>query len=218
MTDTSIDLDTIDIYLIGDDEEIAEGIKLIDAKFRNKIIQIIRYKALTADKADLFDIYQEVLTNIFKYAKNKIYNPDAQKLEGLIGSIAHCRATDWIRRTSKVKVEYDTDRIIESTKEIICGSKYHEAWQVAYKEEKRGLILATIRNVTSKLKKRQRQVAEIIIENSPNILSLLEIKKQILHRYDEDVTTIAVKRAREEVRNKITESLERAGYGDYIND
>jgi len=56
MANTKVDLETIDIYLIGDEKEIAEGIRLIDAHFREKIVWIIRKKALSAKQNDLYDI------------------------------------------------------------------------------------------------------------------------------------------------------------------
>ena len=80
------------------------------------------------------------------------------------------------------------------------------------------MILKTIRDLIPKLKCRQRQVAEIILEKFPEFLSLLEIKKQVLEDYGEDVTVLAVKGARREVYGKIKEALSIAGYGDDIND
>ena len=70
----------------------------------------------------------------------------------------------------------------------------------------------------TELKPRQRQVAEIIHINFPNILRNVEIKKQILQRYGEDVTTLAVKSARQEVYDKVKKALSTTGYGDYVND
>jgi len=218
MANTEVDLETIDIYLIGDEKEIAEGIRLIDTHFREKIVWIIRKKALSAKQHDLYDIYQNVILSILECAKKGNYNPDAQKLESFIYTIAYRRAADWIRDKCRIIEEYNTDLIVESTKEIICGSKYNENWQKAQSEGKRGLILDTIRNLIPKLKHRQRQVAEIIISKFPNLLDLPGIKRQILERYGEDVTTVAVKRARQEVYNNVKEALSIAGCGEYKDD
>jgi len=216
MKDTEVDLETIDIYLIGDEKEIAEGIRLIDAHFRKKIVGIIRKKALSANEHDLFDIYQNVILSILECAKKGKYNPDSQKLEGFIYTMACRRAVDWIRDKCGIIEEHNTDLVIESTKEIICGSRFNENWQKAQSEEKRGLILETIRNLIAVLKHRQRQVAEVILFNFPKMLDLKGIKSQLLEKYVEDVTTVAVKRARREVYNKVKEAWSTAGYGEYI--
>ena len=213
-------IETINIYLIGDEQEIAEGMRLIDDHLREKIVSIIRKRALSARKDDLFDIYQEVLLGIYKIAQEGKYEPDKKNLEGLIYKIASNKAIDWLREKFAQKRKRDTDRdvLIESVAEIIRDSNIHEAWEYANQKEKRKLLLKTIRNLIPKLKHRQRQVAEIIKENFPNVFNIPDIKKQILKLYGEDVTAVAVKRARQEVLSKIKESLDRSGYGDNIND
>jgi RNA polymerase sigma factor (sigma-70 family) len=218
MTKKTVDVETIDILLIGNEEEIAEAVRQINDGFKEKIVEIIRKKALSANEHDLSDIYQNVILSILECAKKGNYDPDVQKLVGFIYKIAYRRAVDWVREKCGIKEQHNTDLVVESTREIICGSKYNEPWQKAQSEEKRSLILETVRNLISKLKRRQRQVAEVILENFPNLLSNLDIKNQILKRYGEDVTALAVKSARKEVCNKVKEALSIAGYGDYIND
>ena len=214
MANTNVDLETIDILLIGDEDEIAEGIRLIDALFREKIVGIIRKKALSAKSYDLLDIYQNVILSILECARKGNYNPDAQKLESFIYTITYRRAMDWLRNKCGIREEHNTDMVVKSVQEAISGSKYDEVWQRAQSEGKRALLLETIQNLIPRLKGRQRQIAEIIYENIPKWLGLADIKKQILQRYGEDISIVAVKRARQEVRNKIKESLEQTGYGD----
>ncbi len=222
MANTKVDLETIDIYLIGDEKEIAEGIRLIDALFREKIVAIIRKRALSANPDDLFDIYQEILLGIYKNAREGKYDPGTKKksLMTFIYKIASNKAIDWLRRKSAQKRKRDTDQdvLIDSVAEIIKDSSVYESWQNAHQNEERAIILETIRNLVPRLKYRQRQVAEIIFENFPKLLSLLDIKKQILERYGEDVITVAVKSARQEVYNKVKEALSIAGYGEYADD
>ncbi|MBC8468133.1 MAG: hypothetical protein H8D56_01565 [Planctomycetes bacterium] len=218
MENNTVDVETINILLIGDEKDIAEGIRLIHAHYREKIVWIIRRKALSAQKHDLSDIYQNVILSILECAKKGNYDPDAQKLESFIYTITYRRAVDWIREKHGIIEEHNTDLLVEATQEIISESKYNEYWQKAQIEEKRILIFETIRNLIPRLKHRQRQIAEIIIENFPNLFEISDIKKQLLRQYGEDVTTVAVKRARQEVINKIKESLERAGYGGYANE
>jgi len=218
MENTNVDLETINICLIGDEEEIAEGIRLIHLHLRDKIVGIIRKKALSADEHDLRDIYQNVILSILERCRRGKYNPDAQKLESLIYRIAYRRAVDWVREKCGLREEYNSDLLVEATQEIIGGSKYNEYWQKAQLEEKRNLVLETIRKLIPRLKHRQRQIAEVIIQGFPNLYEVSDIKKQLLERYGEDVTTVGVKRARQEVINKIKESLERCGYGGYADE
>lgn len=218
MTKKTVDVETIDILLIGNEEEIAEGVRQINDGFQEKIVEIIRKKALSANEHDLLDIYQNVMLSILECAKKGNYDPDAKKLQSFIYTIAYRRAADWVRDKCGIKEEHNTDLVVESAQEIICGSKYSEPWQEAQSKEERTLILETLRNSISKLKRRQRQVAEVIVGNFPNLLSNLDIKNQILRRYGEDVTTVAVKSAKQEVYNKVKEALSITGYGEYTYD
>lgn len=222
MNKKTIDVETIDILLIGNEEEVAEGIRLIDANFKEKIVEIIHKRALSANTDDLFDIYQEVLLGIYKNAREGKYDPGTKKktLMAFIYRIASNKAIDWLRRKYAQKRKRDTDKdvLIDSVAEIIKDSSVYESWQNAHQNEERAIILETIRNLITRLKNRQRQVAEIIVENFPKLLSLLDIKKQILELYGEDVTTVAVKSARKEVYKKVKEALSIAGYGEYADD
>lgn len=193
-----VDVETIDILLIGDKNEIAEAIRLINANFRKKIVEIIRQRVLSANSDDLFDIYQEVLSGIYKDALEGKYNPDKKTLQGFIYKIASNKSVDWLRRKYAQKRNRDTEQdvLIDSVSETIKDTKIYEAWQYAQQNEERDIILKTIRKLMTELKPRQRQVAEIIHINFLNILRNVEIKEQILQRYGEDVTTLAVKSAR----------------------
>jgi len=222
MNKKAIDVETIDILLIGNEEEVAEGIRRIDANFKEKIVEIIRKRVLSANPDDLSDIYQEILLGIYKNAREGKYDPGTKKktLMAFIYKIASNKAIDWLRRKYAQKRKRDTDQdvLIDSVAEIIKDSSVYESWQNAHQNEERTIILETIRNLVPMLKHRQRQVAEIIVENFPKLLSLLDIKKQLLERYGEDITTVAVKNARQEVYNKVKEALSIAGYGEYADD
>jgi DNA-directed RNA polymerase specialized sigma24 family protein len=202
----------------GDDADFAEAIKMIDTKFRQKIVEIIRKKALSANEHDLFDIYQEVLISIFECAKKRSYNPDAQKLEGFIYTIAHHRAVDWVRKKTGILEEPNTDKVLEAVNQAIGESKYSSFWEMAQLEKKRELFLANLQKSIPSLKGRQRQVAEIINDDFPKHLEIADIKKQILKRYGEEVTIVSVKRAKQEVLSKIKEALSEFGYGEDVNE
>jgi RNA polymerase sigma factor (sigma-70 family) len=214
-----IDVETINIRLIGNKEDIAEAIRLIHASFKEKIVEIIRLKALSADEDELWDIYQEVLIGISRAAYEGKYDPDKKSLQGFIYKIATRKAIDWLRRKYAQKRGGDVEQCVsmDSIADIIKDSNISEAWQYAQQNEEITLILENIRKNIPRLKKRQRQVAEIILVKWPNFLSDAEIKREILNCYGEDVTTLAVKSARQEVFNKVKEALITKGSGDYIN-
>ncbi|GAG05033.1 unnamed protein product [marine sediment metagenome] len=206
-------------HLIGNKEEIAKGIKLIDTLFREKIVWIIRKIAPSANLDDLFDIYQKVLLGIYRNAQEGKYNPDTKTLKAFIYKIASNKANDWLRRKFAKKRKRDTDQdvLIDSVAETIKDSNIHEAWQCAQQNEQGAIILETITNLVPKLKPRQRQVAEIIKEYFPKILGISDIKELILQIYNDDVTTPIVKSARREVLKKVEGSLKRTGYGELID-
>lgn len=209
MTEETIDLDAIDIYLIGNEEEMAEGIRQIDDNFKEKIVGIIRKRAPSANLDDLFDIYQETLLGIYKYARSGEYDPGPNTLISLIYKIATNKALDWLRKKFARKRGRDVNKdvLLDSVTEIIRDSNVKEAWQVAHENEQRATILEAIRKIIPKLKPRQRQVAEIIKENFPNYLDNPEIKQQILKIYNENTTVLAVKSARQEVYKKLKDVL-----------
>lgn len=222
MSDTTIDsetIETIDIYLIGNKEEIAEGMKLIDFHFRERIVSFISKRAPSANIDDSFDIYQDVLIGISKDAQDGKYDPDSTSLKAYIYQIASNKTISWLRRKLALKRNPDTDQetLIDSVAEAIRDSSIYEAWQYAHLNESRSTILRTIRNLIPKLKLRQRQVAEIMKESFPYILSDNEIKIKILNSYGEDITRVAVKSARENVYKKIRETVTITGYGDPID-
>ena len=219
MANQTIDVETIDILLIGGTKEITEAVRLIDSQYREKIVGVICKIALSADlHHDVADIYQNVMLSILERATSRSYDPDAENLEGLICRIARCRAIDWVREKTGSKEVPSTDFIMDSAQRIISGSRYNELWQKARVDGKRNFVLSAVTDLLPTLKHRQRQVAEIVHVNIPNFLADAAIKAEILQRYGEDVTTIAVKRARQEVYSKIKEVLSIAGYGDYTDE
>ena len=219
MTDTTIDLETINIHLIGNEKEIAAGIRLIDAQFRPRIYAVIRSKAFSANPDDVFDIYQLVLLGINQSARAGDYDPDATALEGFMYRIAANKAVDWLRKKTAIKRggNVDQDVLIDSVSEAIKDSNIYEAWHEAHRNEERGTILETIRSLVPNLKLRQRQVAEIIIGAFTASLDNSEIKERILQVYGEDVSTSAVKSAKTKVLEKVQLSLKRRGYGELID-
>lgn len=209
MRNNDVDTETIDILLIGNEDELAEAIYEIDRLFKGKIVELIRRKVLSANTEDLLDIYQEALLGIYLYAKEGKYEPEPKSLKGLIYRIASNKADDWVRKrhAKKRSAEVEEGVLIDAVVETIRDSNIAEAWENAQMNEGRKIILKTIQDIIPRLKLRQRQVAEIICQHFPASLSNEAIRDEILRMGGELVTVQAVKRAREEVLKKVEISL-----------
>jgi RNA polymerase sigma factor (sigma-70 family) len=220
MTKETIDVEAINILLIGDKDDIARGIRLIHDSFKGKIVEIIRRTAVSADESELQDIYQDVILGISQAAFDGKYDPDKRTLQAYIYKIATNKAKDYLRRKfAQKRVEDSEQRVtIDSVTKTLEDSSIKEVWQYAQQNEEISLILENIKKIIPRLKKRQRQVAELILVKWPNFLSDAEIKIEILNIYGEDITTLAIKSARQEVYSKVKEALKTNGHGDDIND
>jgi RNA polymerase sigma factor (sigma-70 family) len=220
MAKETVDVETINILLISGKDNIAKGIRLIHDSFKEKIVQIIRRTAVSADKDDLRDIYQDVILDISQAAYEGKYDPDKKTLQGYIYKVATNKAKDWLRRKFAQKRFRSTEKgpSLDVVAITLEDSSIQEAWHYAQQNEEVDLILENIRQSIPRLKKRQRQVAEIILLKWPAFLNDAEIKREILNNYGEDVTTLAIKSARQEVYSKVKEALITNGSGDYVND
>jgi len=208
MANLEVDVEDIDILLIGSEDEISEAVRQIHCKFKKHIVSVIRKRAPSAKPYDVEDIYQDVMVSILETARSGKYDPDATTLTGFIYTIAYRRAIDWLRKIGRNKEETNSDLLIASVQEAISRSTFSENWEQKGKDGKRNKLLAEIRNLIPKLKLRQRQVAEAIYESFPDLLSDSDIKNLIYQRHKDDVTVIAVKRARQEVYKKLRELLQ----------
>lgn len=208
MANPEAGIEEMEILLIGDKYEISEAVRQIHCKFKEHIVRIIRKRAPSAKAHDVEDIYQEVLVSILETARSGKYIPEAPSLMSFIYTIANRRAIDWLRKISRRKEETNSDLLIDTVHEAISSSTFSDSWEKKSKDGGRSKLLAEIRNLIPKLKLRQRQVAEVIYESFPDLLSDSDIKNLIYQRYKDDVTVIAVKRARQEVYKKLRDLLQ----------
>ena len=96
MNEIDISTENIEVYLIGNDMDIAKGVKLIDSCFKDKITSFITTVASSASEAEVLDMYQEVLSDIAKAVDENKYEPGAESLNEFINRIAFLRISDWL--------------------------------------------------------------------------------------------------------------------------
>jgi DNA-directed RNA polymerase specialized sigma24 family protein len=210
MSKETIDVETIDLLLTSNErDDVAEAIRLIHNNYKEKIVEAIRLIALSADRDEIEDIYQNVLWALSDAANHGKYELGKTRLHGFIYMVAINKAKDWLRQKYAQKRSHDGDGdvSVDSMAEVLKDSGVLEPWEYAAEKEETTRILEEMKKSLPNLKTRQGQVAEIILINWPNFLSDREIKEEILRVHGEDVTTAAVKSARQEVYEKIRQTL-----------
>lgn len=206
---TAAHLDEISILLIGNEEEQNEAVRLIDKHLRRPIVAKIRRSAIGLPSADLPDVYQEVLLDVLEAARKGQYDPDRSLLP-FIFTVAYRRAIDRVRKISGKQVA--EAELLDAITESLADTKVGEAWREVIAREEGRKMMEVIRNTIAKMPARQRQVASVVIERFPDTATLQEIRQEILGRTGEQLTVVAVKRARQEARKKIREQLVLGGY------
>lgn len=204
-----VDPEEISILLIGDSREQERAISLIDKHLRRAIIYKIRETAISLAPDELLDVYQDVLLNVWNAAKEKRYDPDKPMLPFLF-MLAQRRAYDRVRKNDAKKIHESS--LLDEVSESLRDTKVGEAWQIVAARNDGHRMMDIIRKTVVKMPTRQRQVASVVIENFPEVLSPQDVSELIYRTTGEKITVVAAKRAWQEARNKIREQLIDAGY------
>lgn len=199
----------ISILLIGNSKEQERAISLIDKHFKKAIIYKIRETAVSLAPDKLLDVYQEVLLNVWNAAQQERYDPDKPLLPFLF-VLAQRRACDRVRKNETKKV-YE-GRLLDEVSESLKGTKIGEAWQIVAAKNEGRRMMDIIRRAIIRMPTRQRQVASVVIEHFPDVLSPQDVSEIIYRTTGEKITVVAAKRAWQEARNKIRELLADAGF------
>ena len=207
-TAEEFDSESASIFLIGNDQERDEALRLIDKHLRQRLVGMIRHTTPGLPTADLLDVYQQVLLEIWQKAQRDDFDPEP--LIPLLFTMAKRRAIDWLRQhSSRRRTE---EELLDGIAERLRGTQVGAAWQeVAQKDEARR-ILALIREAINKMPDRQRQVAGVMVEYFPDVPPNEQIRDEIFKATGELLTVTSVKRARQEALAKIREQLARFGY------
>ena len=206
--DQDIDIETINILLIGEDEEKREAIQLINRYLQDKIVEQIKCSAPGLDGNELLDVYQEVLLSLYNAAKDGFYDPDKAHLLAFIFTLAKRRAID--RKRQRIPKPISEDELIEALGDRLADTSIGQVWQEISACELGQEMLRRIRKISIGLPKRQRQVVSVIIDHFPKYLELEEICSEIYKSTGDMPTVVAVKRARQEARKKIRKLLSKS--------
>jgi DNA-directed RNA polymerase specialized sigma24 family protein len=210
-----VDPEEISVLLIGDRKEQEQGISLIHKYFQQAIIYKIRETAISLAPDELLDVYQEVLLNVWNAAQGKHYDPDKPLLPFLF-MLATRRACDRVRK-NEVRKSHESG-LIDAVSESLKGTKVGEVWQIVAAKNEGHRMMNIIRKAIVRMPTRQRQVASVVIEHFPDVLSPQDICEEIYRATGERITVVAAKRAWQEARNKIRELLVDAGYMENSTD
>lgn len=205
----TVDLEEISILLIGDADERKQAISLIHDHLRRAIVHTIRQVGLSLTTSDVLDVYQEVLLCVHKIAAEGRYDPDKPLLPFLL-TLARRRVCDRIRKSEGDRKNQEA--LVREISQNLADTEVGAAWKTVAARHDGENMLNLIRQAIIKMPSRQRQVAEVMIENCSESLTLHEICEQVQRKTGEMITTVAAKSARQEVRDKIRELLERKGY------
>ena len=206
-TKSEVSIEDIACLLISDDKEKREAVGLIDSRYRNKLFYTIQLVALSANSDDILEIYQEVLLDIYKASCKEGFYHEPNSLFRFIITVCKNKAKNWLRKKHAQKRDCSKEELIDSINTDFTASKQFESWQDASGKENRLLIINAIRNKSTKMKLRQRQIIEILIDNYPYALSDKEYQQEIKNRYGENPTIDAVKKARQQVYQKLRDIL-----------
>jgi DNA-directed RNA polymerase specialized sigma24 family protein len=206
---TKVDTEEISLLLIGTQDEQKRAINLIDKHLRGALCFKIRQVALSLNSEELAQVYQEVLLNVWDAAREKRYDAN-QPLLPFLFTLAQRRAVDLIRKTRiRRKGELELlDEIAETLKDTRVG----EAWQIVVKRDDGRKRLELMRRSIARMPRRQRQVAEVVIERFHEEPTHQDICDEIYKKTGEHLTVVMVKGAWREARKKIKEVLIDAGY------
>jgi len=204
-----VDPEEISILLIGNQEEQNQAIFLINKHLHKSILYKIRQTGLSLSSEELLDVYQEVILNVLEAARGKRYDAD-QPLLPFLFTLAQRRAVDRIRKmhTRRENESELLDEIAEALKDTSVG----EAWQIVAKKDDGRRMQELMRRAISRMPRRQRQVAEVIIERFPEEPVYQKICDEIYEKTRERLAVVMVKGAWREARKKIRGVLIDEGY------
>ena len=210
MTSTAnFDEEAVKILLLGDAEEINDGLSLIDREFRPALSGWIRHRFPGIPSADIGELWGDTLLGLFKKIQAGRFDAD-RPLAPLLKRILRSRATDRVRRTEVA------DRQFQAVAEHLRDNTTGAAWNACAPIDRRE-ILEGIRNAIRPLPPKQKLVMDVWVSNFPESGSMEFLRRAVSKETGEEETLAAVKRALQEARTKVREWLTERGYQDLVN-
>jgi RNA polymerase sigma factor (sigma-70 family) len=190
--------------LSGDELARGEAIYLIDKELRHAIVKKIRHSAPSLAPQSVAEAYQDTLLSVWQIARAGHFNPEKPLLP-LLFAVAQRRAVDCLRKRCRREVDYD--QLLNVVSSRLKDTNTGEAWHALAQRETARKTMHALRDVVAHLPPRQREVASIIVDAFPDVLSVEEMRQAVAEETGRQVTLAAVKRAWQEARKKTRRCL-----------
>lgn len=200
------DEDGVRIMLLGNKEEVEEGLTKIDQHCRLRICARVRRRFPGLTSRLLAEVWQETLIDVWKAVQNEHYDAD-KSLEPWLYTIAHSNAIDVLRQ--KTSDEEALARVGAELRGTAVGNWWSDLDPAERKE-----VLDIVQEHIADLPDKQRLVIQVLADQYHEILSIEDdLPRAVSKVTGTEETVAAVKRALQEARKSIREFLQKKGYG-----
>ncbi len=188
----------------GSEEEIGQGLALVDASLRQHLCVWLRRQFPSLTPEDLADVWGETLVGVLQAARQRRFQPDRPLLPWLC-HIARARAIDHIRRRT-VRQDF-----LAGLYQTCQGAMLQGCGQAGDQQEMEE-VLALVRDFIDTLPQQQRMVLFVFVEHYPETQSMAILQREVSRTTGRPHSRASVKRALQEARRKLREHLRNKGF------
>jgi DNA-directed RNA polymerase specialized sigma24 family protein len=193
----------IPLLLAGSEEQIADGLALIERLLRRRLCRWIRRRFPGMSAEDLGDAWSSTLVCVLQSVRSRRFATD-QPIRPWLRKIVYARATDQTRRKTRQQ------EILKAACTTLCtGPHLYGVPAVdATRKEFWDLVCAAIEG----LPRNQRIVLEAFVDCFPETQSMETLRTNVSRVTGRDQSLPSVKRALQEGRHKVREFLSSRGF------
>lgn len=192
------------LLLDGSEEEVNQGLSLIDRHLRKGVAGWVRERFPGLSAEDLADVWAMTLAGIFELVRKGRFDCN-KPLMPLICTIASARATDFTRRGTA------RDSVITAVGERLRDTRTGRQWQ-AFDQAERNEAMELIRAAIATLPRRQGEVFQAFVDHYPETDDRTVLREKVSEATGREVTLVAARRALQEAFEKVRALLRRKGY------
>ena len=193
----------IRLRLIGSEEEIAQGLALVDKKYQERVTGWLRGKWPTMQSAPLPMAWVETLLALLKLVRAGKFDAD-DPIEPWLRTVIKRKAIDIYRADCRA------DTPAEDL-EALAGRVIGPRWDRLTSVEKRELA-RIVRDAIETLPPKQRIVWRVFSGHFPDTLNMKYLQMAVSELIGEEETLASVMRALQEGRPKVAEAVRKGGY------
>ncbi len=202
--ETDLDIE-VQLGLLGTDAEKRESIRLLYLRYRERLMCWLERAVSFIPVDEVATAINDAFVEIYTKAVANELNVD-RPLRPLIFTVAYRRAVDGVRKRSARQKKDD-----EFAQEIgiaLHGSDVGSAWRTCCSEDLAERVSTEFRAFVRTLPQKQKLVAEAMADG---IVTDPEIVKDIYRRRREVVSAVEVKGAKQALKKKFREILNKKG-------